>query len=82
MMVVCVTTVMINELVRSGKYGMLEAFDAVYQSKTYRLLIDPQTGLYRDSPCYVLDCLLEELGLPMDLCDHGEEAMREGNTPG
>lgn len=40
--------------------SLLDAFDRVYNSKTYERLTDRKTGLYLQSPDYIYDYLQEE----------------------
>ena len=40
--------------------SLLDAFDRVYNSKTYEMLTDGKTGLYLQSPDYIYDYLQEE----------------------
>ncbi len=47
--------VMINE-----QLTMPEAFDKVYNSKTYENLFNPKSQLYYQSPGYVYACLCAE----------------------
>lgn len=44
-------------------YGMkiLDAFNTVYNSNTYKKLIDTETGLYIQSPLYIYEYLKEEI---------------------
>ena len=43
-------------------YGLtvLDAFDRVYNSRTYQLLMMPESGLYFQSPAYIYSYLIEE----------------------
>ncbi|MEE0803853.1 MAG: hypothetical protein U0L77_00335 [Prevotellamassilia sp.] len=41
--------------------SMLEAFDKVYNSKTYQNLLNPQSQLYYQSSGYVYDLLTREV---------------------
>ena len=41
--------------------SMREAFDKVYNSKTYQNLLNPQSQLYYQSSGYVYDLLTEEV---------------------
>jgi len=45
------------------KYGLplRRAMEIVYNSDTFRLLSDPETGEYREGSLYVLESLLGEL---------------------
>lgn len=52
-----ITLLLINE----HKMEMEEALDALYNSETYAKLNDSSTGLYYQSPRYVLSFLLSEL---------------------
>lgn len=40
---------------------LIDAFDKVYNSKTYKKLTDSKTGLYLQSPDYIYDYLCEEM---------------------
>ena len=44
-------------------YGtkILDAFNTVYNSNTYKKLIDTETGLYIQSPLYIYEYLKEEI---------------------
>ena len=50
--------VMVNEQVT-----MPEAFNRVYNSKTYENLLNPKSQLYYQSSGYVYDCLCAERGV-------------------
>ena len=41
-----------------------DSMRAVYSSKLYEMLQDPDTGLYREGPAYLYDMLVEERGKP------------------
>lgn len=61
-MVECMARDLIVLLVEKNSIDVLSAVDAVYTSKTYRLLSDENSGLYFQSPYYVYEMLLRELG--------------------
>ena len=44
-------------------YGLtvLDAFDRVYNSRTYQLLMMPESGLYFQSPAYIYSYLIDEV---------------------
>lgn len=48
-------------LITERKMEMEEALDTLYNSETYAKLNDSSTGLYYQSPRYVLSFLLSEL---------------------
>lgn len=48
-------------LITEHKMEMEEALDTLYNSETYAKLNDSSTGLYYQSPRYVLSFLLSEL---------------------
>lgn len=48
-------------LITEHKMEMEEALDTLYNSETYAKLDDSSTGLYYQSPRYVLSFLLSEL---------------------
>ena len=47
----------IQLLVDEKKMSINEAMDFFYNSKTFGLLMNPETGLYYQSPVYVFDIL-------------------------
>lgn len=51
---------MVSYLMEDTGMSLLEAFDKVYNSRTYALLTDTRTGLYFQSPAYVYSYLQEE----------------------
>ena len=55
------TAKMIQILVEEKGYEMEEAIDRVYSSDIYKKLSDRRTGLFFQSPRYVLSFLQEEL---------------------
>ena len=55
------TAKMIQILVEEKGYDMEEAIDRVYLSDIYKKLSDRRTGLFFQSPRYVLSFLQEEL---------------------
>lgn len=52
---------LIQLLMERRGMSMPDAFDAVYRSKTYEHLLNPETRLYFQSPGYVYSYLEEEL---------------------
>lgn len=42
--------------------SLVGALDAIRPSRTFDLLMEDETGLYRESPSYVYQFLKEELG--------------------
>lgn len=48
-------------LINERGMEMAEALDTLYQSDTYDKLCDPSTGLYYQSPRYVLSFLISEI---------------------
>ena len=52
---------LVKMLVEANGCSVSEAMSTLYNSKTYAGLIDPETGLYRESPSYLFD-LLERVG--------------------
>lgn len=56
------TADLIRLLIERKNYDMKSAVDEVYQSKTYAALNRAQTGLYYQSPGYLFEYLVEEIG--------------------
>lgn len=54
---------MTKYLMEDYGYSLEKALDAVYTSKTIQLLQNEDGELYVQSPAYVYDMLIEELGL-------------------
>jgi len=52
---------LIQLLMKRRGMSMSDAFDAVYRSKTYENLLNPETRLYFQSPGYVYSYLEDEL---------------------
>ena len=52
---------MISRLMEVRGLSLQQAFDAVYTSRLFEKLSDPQTGLFFQSSGYVFSFLLEEL---------------------
>ena len=61
-MVETLTRELITRLMEERSLTMREAMDIVYNSKTYTVLNNLDTGLYFQSPAYVYDVLEEEIG--------------------
>lgn len=55
------TADMLSILIEDRKMSMQEAMLLLYNSDTYARLQDAESGLYYQSPGYVLDCLDNEL---------------------
>ena len=53
----CTTRDVIQLLVDEKKMSINEAMDFFYNSKTFGLLMNPEIGLYYQSPVYVFDIL-------------------------
>ncbi|NPD81047.1 hypothetical protein HPS57_03530 [Prevotella sp. PINT] len=51
---------LVGFLMEDKNMSLLDAFDRVYNSRTYRLLSNPQTGLYYQSAGYIYSYLEEE----------------------
>ena len=60
-LVECTTQDLIVYLIEDRNISQDEAMDIVYNSKTYDLLCNLETHLYRESPAYVYEMLKEEL---------------------
>ena len=54
---------MVLYLQEENDMPILEAFDKVYNSQTYRKLADAKTGLYLQSADYIYDYLCDEIKL-------------------
>lgn len=59
----CLTNELIAMLMDLRNLTMEQAMDAVYSSHTYEKVERPSTGLYYQSPVYVMDMLCEELNV-------------------
>ncbi len=57
----CDVEEMVSFLQEDHGMKMLEAFDTVYNSKTYKKLTDTETGLYVQSPRHIYAYLKEEI---------------------
>lgn len=57
----CVTSDIICFLIKDRGITRDEAMDILYNSKTYHLLCDFETHMYRESSSYVYEWLKEEL---------------------
>ena len=53
----CTTRDVIQLLVDEKQLSLNEAMNLFYNSKTFRLLMNSETGLYYQSPIYVFDVL-------------------------
>ena len=60
-MIESLTRDMITSLMEERSLSMRDAMDFVYRSHTYQALTNPKTGLYYQSPVYLMDQLDEEL---------------------
>ena len=60
-MIESLTRDMITSVMEERNLPMREAMDIIYRSHTYKALTNPKTGLYYQSPVYLLDQLDEEL---------------------
>ena len=60
-MVETLTRELITRLMEERSLTMREAMDIVYNSKTYTVLNNLDSGLYFQSPAYVYDVLEEEI---------------------
>ena len=60
-MVETLTRELITRLMEERSLTMREAMDIVYNSKTYTVLNNLDSGLYFQSPAYVFDVLEEEI---------------------
>lgn len=59
-MVEGMTSDLIRLVMENEQLTMPEAFDKVYNSKTYERLLNPKSTLYYQSPGYVYACLCDE----------------------
>ena len=59
----CLSEDMITMLMEKYAMSLDEAADKLYNSRTYSLLENEQSGLYYQGSVYVFDVLREELGL-------------------
>ena len=59
----CLTEDLIAMLMETYGVSLDEAADKLYNSHTYSLLENEQSGLYYQGSVYVFDILREELGL-------------------
>ncbi len=57
----CTTRDLADKLVENFSMTVPQALRVVYNSKTYEKLINPNTGLYFQSPLYVYDFLKNEV---------------------
>ncbi|MBR1514389.1 MAG: hypothetical protein IJ622_08880 [Bacteroidales bacterium] len=60
-MVETLTRELITRLMEERSLTMREAMDIVYNSKTYSVLNNLDSGLYFQSPAYIYDALEEEI---------------------
>ena len=60
-MVDCQERDLVTLLVEDMEMTIHQALDVLYNSRTYSLLHNPQTGLYFQSPKYVYSILKEEM---------------------
>lgn len=54
------TKQLVEMLMTDRNLSMEQALDMVYKSKTYQKIENEHTGLYYQSPVYILDMLLNE----------------------
>ena len=59
----CLTNELVTMLMDERGLTIEQAMDAVYGSHTYEKVERPSTGLYYQSPVYVMDMLYEELNV-------------------
>jgi hypothetical protein len=59
----CLTNELVTMLMDERGLTMEQAMDAVYGSHTYEKVERPSTGLYYQSPVYVMDMLYDELNV-------------------
>lgn len=59
-MVEGMTSDLIRLVMENEHLTMIEAFDKVYNSRTYENLLNPKSQLYYQSPGYVYACLCAE----------------------
>lgn len=57
----CLTRDVLDILVEERDMSLSAAFDTLYNSETYEKLMNPASGLYFQSPRYVLSYLDKEL---------------------
>ena len=57
------TTDLVDYVMRYEGLELRPAIDVVYQSKLFKKLENPETGLYREGPVYLYDMLCEERGI-------------------
>lgn len=57
----CLSSDLIQMMMEERQISMSDAMHIIYNSETYRKLEDERTGLYYQSPVYVMDYLIEEL---------------------
>ena len=54
---------LVDYVMRYEGVELRPAMDVIYQSKLFKKLEDPNTGLYREGPVYLYDMLCEERGI-------------------
>ena len=59
----CLAKDLIEILMEEKGYGLEEAMDVLYKSHTFEKIENEKTGLYFQSPVYVMEFLNEELAL-------------------
>ena len=59
----CLAKDLIEILMEERNYGLEEAMDVLYKSHTFEKIENEKTGLYFQSPVYVMEFLNEELAL-------------------
>ena len=59
----CLTNELVTMLMDERGLTIEQAMDAVYGSHTYEKVERPSTGLYYQSPVYVMDMLYDELNV-------------------
>lgn len=59
-MVEGMTSDLIRLVMENEQLSMTEAFEKVYNSRTYESLLNPKSQLYYQSPGYVYACLCAE----------------------
>ncbi len=52
---------LVRLLIEERKVSISEGMKTVYQSELFQKLLDPETGLYLESPLYLYDMLKDEL---------------------
>ena len=60
-MVECMTADLVERLVQKKHYDFRNAVDTVYTSNTFAALQNAETGLYYQSPGYVMHYLIQEI---------------------